>query len=424
MSALSKARSVTVRREDSRRLEDEARRMESKLEVLRRTLDSPSGYPPAADSGSRWKSGSSGKPITRGYVKGVLEAKAKAKPPGKPGKPQEATAREEVPAPGPAVGNVVGPGAAASSAAVAPGTQREEAAESGASGGTRAASNLQANLRKQGDEALEVEGFLAELKLDRYVGLFMEHGFDCMDVVKDMEDSHMRDIGMASGHIIKLRKKLTELAPPPGETQRRVTFGETVEAPEKPTPKTQDGSNTGSAGLSTGNFDEEESAASFQEALRAWREGREPTPGTPAKSSSGPAPQKTAATTAASGGSFWASVGGGEMDLSRASPTPRASAGTDTATEQHHPAPGEEKLCCFQCYRQFFARHAIERTAPGAPRAVRVCSEACASKWEEATRAKAEALQKRQEQLLKMQELQRAMAAGEEAGAAGAPAAA
>jgi hypothetical protein len=269
-------------------------------------------------------------------------------------------------------------------------------------------------LRKQSSEAAEVEAFLTSLTLDRYVGLFMEHGFDCMDVVKDMEESHMRDIGMAPGHIIKLRKKIAEIAP---SERRRVNFGATEEAPAAEVPRKsslkapakQSATTTVACteSLAQGAFDEDESAASFQEALRAWREGKEPSSGAEGRSDAAPAVKAAGA-----GASFWASMGGGEMDLSRASPTPTptASSSTETATEPKClPAPGSEKLCCYNCYKQFFAQYTVERTAPGAQRPVRLCSEACAFAWEAAEQAKAEALRRRQGEMEKLQEMQRAM---------------
>jgi len=422
-AVMSKARQVAVHKSDSRRLEEEARRMEAKLEVLRRTLDAPSGKGVTsvngADGGSRWKSAGVSKPLTKGYVKTVMEAKPPGRPHGErrtpggsaPGSGRASPRREpqEAPsAPAPALCDLV------PLAAVAP--AQPPPAQGGLAAGGRASANLQANLRKQSTEAAEVEAFLTGLSLERYVGLFMEHGFDCMDVVKDMEESHMRDIGMAPGHVIKLRKKIAETAP--GE-RRRVNFGATEEAPAAEVPlksslKAPARQSTTTAActesLAQGAFDEDESAASFQEALRAWREGTEPRPGPGGRAEEAPAVKAAAA-----GTSFWASMGGGEMDLSRASPTPTPTASSSTATESKClPAPGSEKLCCYNCYKQFFAQYTVERTAPGAcARPVRLCSEGCASAWEAAEQAKAEALRKRQGELEKLQELQRAAVAAE-----------
>merc|ERR1740117_566543 len=81
--------------------------------------------------------------------------------------------------------------------------------------GSPAAANTQAAQGPQSKEGLEVNAFLAGLGLDRYVSIFMDNGFDCMEVVELMEESHMREMGMATGHALKLRKKLEELNPPP-----------------------------------------------------------------------------------------------------------------------------------------------------------------------------------------------------------------
>ena len=75
----------------------------------------------------------------------------------------------------------------------------------------RNASNMQSAMPRQPQDELDVQAFLADLKLDRYYGSFLEHGFDCMEVVHEMQESHMQDIGMAAGHTLKLRKRLVEL---------------------------------------------------------------------------------------------------------------------------------------------------------------------------------------------------------------------
>ena len=56
-----------------------------------------------------------------------------------------------------------------------------------------AAGNLHAAMSKQSSEEALVEAFLGDLKLDRYVSIFIENGFDCMEVVEAMEESHMRE---------------------------------------------------------------------------------------------------------------------------------------------------------------------------------------------------------------------------------------
>merc|ERR1719158_1431196 len=75
---------------------------------------------------------------------------------------------------------------------------------------SRAGQNLAAAIAQHGNDEIEVKTFLSGLGLDRYMGIFLDNGFDCMDVVEEMEESHMKELGMAAGHIIKLSKKLNE----------------------------------------------------------------------------------------------------------------------------------------------------------------------------------------------------------------------
>jgi len=131
-----------------------------------------------------------------------------------------------------------------------------------------------------------------------------------------------------------------------------------------------------------------------------------------------------AASAPKAGGSFWSTVGGSEVNLERCSTPMRApteAAASETAA-QHDPAPSEEKLACYQCYKQFFAHFAVERTAAlgegQAPTAKRLCSEACAEKWVRAAEEKAEQQRKRQEKLEAMKEATRALERGELAAAA------
>jgi len=281
-----------------------------------------------------------------------------------------------------------------------------------------AAANLQAAMREQNKEAIEVEAFLGSLKLDRYVGLFMEHGFDCMEVVQEMQESHMQELGMAAGHILKLRKRINEInpapapPPPPAEensSSKRVSFGAREEAPIPAAPNKGFVSNS----LCEGAFSEEESAASFQEALKAWRSG-------------GSEPQKPSETSPKAGpGSFWSSVGGSEVNLERASTPLKPPAELQSSETQFAPAIGDEKLSCYQCYKQFYSQYAVERTSD-LPEAngggtKRFCCEDCASKWTLAMEKKAEAFQQRQEKLQKMKDMQQALDAERQVEAEGKP---
>jgi len=424
MSALSKVRGVNISKDDTRRMEDEARKMELKMDLLRKTLDGGDATRKPGSAGadsSRWKSGSAKKPLRSGYVKDVLEAK----PPGRTSQSKRADSgtrsRDTVPE-----GNASGSASRIASGQTTPTQAQPDGNFTSMLAGhgapveppNRAASNLQAALHRQSRESMEVEAFLAGLGLDRYVSLFLEHGFDCMEVVKEMQESHMRDIGMATGHVIKLRKRLAELTPAPAPpaapaeaqsgslsgTQKRVSFGSAEQAPERP-PSGGTATAVGGGSLLNGHFDEDESKSSFQEAVRAWREGRSEGEGSPTKDEALATPAKMAS------GSFWTSVGGDEVNLERCS-TPIVAA-TDVMMQsetQHDPAPGEDKICCYQCYKQFFAKYAVERASPLADQGMRrLCSESCANLWIASMQAKAAELQQRQEKLAKLEEMRRVM---------------
>lgn len=404
MSALSKVRGVNIRKDDTKRMEEEARRMEAKLEVLRRTLDSSEAKVASSGSDGRWRAGSATKPLTRGYVKTVLEAPVARRSASQPRAPAAKGGTPTNSTPEPTFGELLAPARSpAAEAAAAP------AAPAPAGRPIGAAANLQAAVRQQSKEAQEVETFMADLKLDRYTGLLLENGFDCMEIVREMEESHMREIGMSAGHALKLRKRLEELRPPRpppeglGSSARRVTFGaQATLLPARGGGTASAEAGEGAGPLKEGAFDEQESAASFQDALRAWREGRS-TPSAGASSPGGVgvgSPGGGGATSSSSpkvAGSFWSTVGGEDMDLK--------SAATPTKPPEH-----EEKLCCYQCYRQFFAKHAVERSSPpeaGGPK--RLCSEACAERWVLAVQAKAKAMRQRQESMDKMQAMERLM---------------
>jgi len=392
---MAKAKGIAIRRDDTRRMEEEAKQMEAKLELLRRTMDVAEQSAKGADAG-RWRSGAGGKPLTKGYIKSVLEARPPKRSPKSPtesaGNDSTPQDKEEVP--------------------LVPASKLVSSSPSGVGG--KAAGNLQAAMLQQNREALEVEAFLCSLKLDRYVSLFMEHGFDCMEVVKEMQEQHMQQVGMAAGHILKLRKRLSEMAPsrstPEGRKSstsgRRVTFGAAEVEAQLPVPSQKTAEEAGdSSNLLAGTFDEEESAASFQEALRAWRGGTDPTPAAAQEPSAAPKAV----------GSFWSSLGDSEVNLERASTPVKPPAESISTETQGSASPNGEKLCCYQCFKQFYARYAVEREVPPefGGGCKRLCSEACAEAWAEAMRAKVEAVRQRQTKLEQMWEMERALEAGE-----------
>jgi len=222
----------------------------------------------------------------------------------------------------------------------------------------------------------------------------------------------------SEGKLVALTEVQRREGPPGAGTERRVSFGssELKEAPKAATCQQQ-----GSTLLDGGAFDEAESAASFQDALRAWREGRtddcmrEPARYTEGR---GAASVNLDGSARTSPGSFWSNLGTGEMDLLRVS-TPVNAATPSTAPPvqaevQRSPGAGEEKVCCYQCFKQLYAKYAILRDceAPelgGKMVARRLCSESCAERLDQANQAKAEAQKKRQETLEKLQQMEQGL---------------
>ncbi|CAJ1375010.1 unnamed protein product [Effrenium voratum] len=53
--------------------------------------------------------------------------------------------------------------------------------------------------------------FMREIGLPQYAEALRDNGFDDMETLMGIEEEHMRDIGMAVGHIVKLKRRLQEL---------------------------------------------------------------------------------------------------------------------------------------------------------------------------------------------------------------------
>jgi len=56
--------------------------------------------------------------------------------------------------------------------------------------------------------------FLQDAGLSKYAEPLISGGFDDMDTLLDIENEHMRELGIPPGHIVKLKKKLREYAGP------------------------------------------------------------------------------------------------------------------------------------------------------------------------------------------------------------------
>jgi len=51
-----------------------------------------------------------------------------------------------------------------------------------------------------------VTAFLRESGLFQYAEIFLQSGFDDLDTLMDIEEEHMKEMGMPPGHVVKLKK--------------------------------------------------------------------------------------------------------------------------------------------------------------------------------------------------------------------------
>jgi hemoglobin-like flavoprotein len=83
---------------------------------------------------------------------------------------------------------------------------------SGNAAGVRAEGQAPRRLVKTaGFEKNPVAVFLRENGLAKYAQPLIASGFDDFETLLDIEDSHMKEIGMLPGHIVKLKRKLGEM---------------------------------------------------------------------------------------------------------------------------------------------------------------------------------------------------------------------
>jgi len=375
-----------IKKDDSLRMEEEARRMEARLASLRDMVERDKGGNQGGET--RWKSAGGTKPLTRGYAQQVLKRRPSPRTPAAPGvaaKPEAVVEKLEE------MGDFVKlpdflpvPSAGASSA-----SEKNVSAKLGA------------RLAQQSDSQREVADFLEGLGLSRYVSLFMDHGFDEMETVFEIEEGHMDKMGIAMGHKLKIAKKLRELRPPPPPVQprggpgRRVQLAAEAETVQEPAPALPSGS------LLDGEYDEAEQAASFAAAVAAWRTGGEEPRAQP--------PEQTSPPKASNPSSFWASMGGSQYGAADAPAAVRPGT-AESGVAASVGSPDKPRGVCYRCFRQFYKDGDAQ-----------FCSEECsdAHEQEQATQASRRAdLQSTQQRLQETIEL--VDRAQEEAAAAGA----
>jgi len=64
------------------------------------------------------------------------------------------------------------------------------------------------------DEGNMVVAFLKDIGLSQYAKALLQSGFDELDVLLDIEDADMRDLGIPRGHAVKLKRRLREYQRP------------------------------------------------------------------------------------------------------------------------------------------------------------------------------------------------------------------
>jgi len=474
---MSKVQSMKVQKADGKRLEEEARMMEARLGMLRNVIEE--GGDNRAAGGGRWSSATKQKPLRRNYVNDVITSKIPPQSKRSSSGETQTGAPPPRSSPGAALGGVAASAAAAAESRVAEGGTRElslhalkppagwaptepgvgDSPTGGAAGGgmardtlggSSAARNLGAALAQQEDESREVEAFLTSLGLSRYFTVFLEQGFESMESVEEMEEQHMKELGMLAGHVLKLKKHLAERrgertspsrAPGDGEsrpiggtpqnqtsTRRSVNFAEPEAASGPPPRPAVVGYSSGGQGgsLLDGTYDEAANAASFKEAVMAWRTGKnaEAVPGSSSSASA------SATDTADLGGKpkagfFFASMGnehkeggngftmpsfchadeGGEVPGAMGNPSEDARTETVAGTSPSGRDRDREKACCYECFKQVFAEFAIEREDQTLHVVKKFCSEGCVERFEQGCKRKQEIREQRGKQHEKMRVL-------------------
>eukprot|EP00438_Fugacium_kawagutii_P023530 Skav207263 [mRNA] locus=scaffold2560:231280:233181:- [translate_table: standard] len=146
---------------------------------------------------------------------------------------------------------------------------------------------------------------------------------------------------------------------PAKRVERKVSFTSEASQPV-PVPKRELQESGQSMKLLDGNFNEEDSAASFQEALQAWRKG--------AKVDQ--SPEKLPDVKAV--GSFWSTLGGSEVNLERAF---AADSMASMAEISGSGSPGASTPGKLPAESQSAETYAVERPDPSGGGMKKLCSE-------------------------------------------------
>ena len=64
----------------------------------------------------------------------------------------------------------------------------------------------------------EVDRFLKSIGLEKYSEIMVENGIDDMEILEEITEDHLEQLGIVLGHRIKIVKKIKELKQPINET--------------------------------------------------------------------------------------------------------------------------------------------------------------------------------------------------------------
>lgn len=179
----------------SEMLEKETKKMEEKLELVKKMMelekDKRSQVSSASSGGSMWR-GATTKKNTKGYAEAIISNHKKAQPVLPPTTKITETrqSRDFMPPtllkPNQNVGNKY---------------QINNNIEN----------NLKGAINQQNNEDSEVFSFLAPMKLEKYADKFIENGVEDIETILELEDQHVEQMGIPLGHKLKIVKKIKDM---------------------------------------------------------------------------------------------------------------------------------------------------------------------------------------------------------------------
>ena len=222
-------------------LQEEAKRMEEKLSELKEFMSKEKEKREAAPKmkdGSKWRSAAANKPIS-GYADLVLSKKGKISAKPKPSKKEDflptTTLLNQVPEEKPA----------------------------------------QINLIPQ-DEVLD---FLNTCGMDKYYKTFVENGIDEVDILMELTEGHLTNMGIPLGHRLKILKKIKESKG--GDKKGKENNQPGLKSVELNKGQVESATHEMCVGdddmLPDGDFNEKESYNMFKEAIEHYRKAGSPT---------------------------------------------------------------------------------------------------------------------------------------------------